>query len=330
MLEKNSVTLQDVKDAAERIRPYIRRTPLLREATLDKLLGCQVYFKPEMLQITGAFKLRGALSKILTLSPEELARGIVTSSSGNHAQACAYAGQLLGIKATVIVPDNTPHLKVSNARRMGANVILWERTYAKRWEKVRQEVAEHGYTIVHAFEDYTVMAGQGTIALEIMEDLPDVETVVVPIGGGGLISGISTAIKESNPKIRVVGVEPANSDGFLASRNAGHRIRIQSKPTIADGITCSEPSERPYEIVERYVDEIVAVEENDIREAVRQIAREAHLVAEPTSSVVVGAMLAKKIKVRPDEKVAFVLTSGNWDIENIGKIFKDEPVPGVL
>ena len=329
-MEKTSVTLQDIREAAERIRPFIRRTPLLREATLDNLLGCQVYLKPEMLQITGAFKLRGALSKILTLTPEERVRGIITSSSGNHAQACAYAGQLLGIKVTVIVPDDTPHLKVSNARRMGANVILWERTYAERWKKVQQEVEEHGYSIVHAFEDYTVMAGQGTIALEIMEDLPDVETVLVPIGGGGLISGISTAIKESNPKIRVVGVQAANSDGFRASREAGQRIRIQSKPTIADGITCSMPTERPFQVVERYVDEIVSVEENDIREAVRQIAREAKLIAEPTSSVVVGALLAHKITVRPDEKVALVLTSGNWDIENIGKIFKDEPVPGVL
>ena len=186
-MESQIVTLEDIEAAAERIGPYIRHTPLLRQEAMGKLLGCDAYLKPEMLQITGAFKLRGAMSKILSLSPQERAEGIITSSSGNHGQACAYAGEKLGIPVTVVLPEDTPRLKVDNARRMGARVILWDRLYVKRWEKVREEVEQHGYTIVHPYEDPLVMAGQGTIAMEVLEDLPFLDTIVVPVGGGGLI-----------------------------------------------------------------------------------------------------------------------------------------------
>lgn len=329
-MEKTSVTLTDIQEAAKRIGPYIRHTPLLRQAKMDAKMGCQVYVKPEMLQITGAFKLRGALSKILSLSPEERQKGIVTSSSGNHAQACAYAGQLFGIPATVVIPEDAPAIKIANAKAMGAKVIVEKRNYDIRWERVRQEVAERGCHIVHAFEDYTVMAGQGTIALEIMEDLPDVDTIVAPIGGGGLISGISTAVKESNPRIRVIGVQAAASAGYVASRQAGKRVKVDPRPTIADGITCAKPTDHPYPIIERYVDELVAVSEESILEALKLIAQEAKLVAEPTSSVVAAALLSGQIKTRPDEKVCLVLTSGNWDLRSLGKVFLDQPVPGVM
>lgn len=197
-MESQIVTLEDIEAAAERIAPYIRHTPLLRQEAMGKLLGCDVYLKPEMLQITGAFKLRGAMSKILSLSPQERARGIITSSSGNHGQACAYAGEKLGIPVTVILPDDTPRLKADNARRMGARVILWDRLYVKRWEKVREEVEQHGYTIVHPYEDPLVMAGQGTIAMEVLEDPPFLDTIVVPVGGG-LISGVPPTQSRSTP-----------------------------------------------------------------------------------------------------------------------------------
>lgn len=329
-MEKTTVTLEDVKKAAERIRPYIRRTPLLRESKMDKVLGCQVYIKPEMLQITGAFKLRGALSKILSLTQEELDKGIITSSSGNHGQACAYAGQILGIHTTVIVPEDTPSVKVENARLMGADVILWNRTYAERWKKAHAEVEEHDYTIVHPYEDYDVMAGQGTIALEIMEDLPDVETVLVPIGGGGLISGIATAIKESKPNIRVIGVQAAACPAYYESRQKGERSKVTSKRTIADGITCIWPGDNPYPIIEKYVDDIVVVSEEAIEEAVRIVANDAKLIAEPSSCVGIAALLSGVVNTRPDEKVCAVLTSGNWDIDMIGKLLKGEHVEGVL
>jgi len=329
-MEKTTVTLEDVREAAERIRPYIRRTPLLREKTMDKDLGCQIYLKPEMLQLTGAFKLRGALSKILALTPEELKKGIITSSSGNHAQACAFAGQMLGIHTTVIIPEDAPAIKIENARAMGAEVILWDRRYDERWKKVREEVAEHGYTIVHAYEDFTVMAGQGTIALEIMEDLPEVDIVLVPIGGGGLISGISTAIKESRPNVRVIGVQAAAAAAYYVSRQKGCPSEAPILPTVADGLSCRRPGENPYPIIEKYVDDIVIVEEEAILEALRLVARNAKLVAEPSACVGIAALLSGVIKVRPEEKVCSVLTSGNWDIDMIGRVLKGEQVKGVL
>lgn len=329
-MKKTTVTLQDVREAAERIRPYIRRTPLLREKAMDKVLGCWTYLKPEMLQITGAFKIRGALSKVLSMTPEELKNGIITSSSGNHAQACAYVGKMMGIHTTVVVPEDTPAIKIENARDMGADVIVWDRNYDERWKKVRAEVTEHGYTIVHAYEDYTVMAGQGTIALEIMEELPDVDTVLVPIGGGGLISGISTAIKESKQNVRVIGVQAAASCAYYVSRQNGHPSETPCLPTIADGLSCRRPGNNPYPIIEKYVDDIVIVEEEDIKEALKLVASKAKLIAEPSACVSIAALLSDKVEIRSDEKVCSVLTSGNWDIDKIGMIFMGEQVEGVL
>ncbi len=328
-MEKLSLTIDDIKSAAIRIAPYVRRTPLLQEEALGKILGCDVYVKPEMLQITGAFKLRGAMSKILTLTPKELSKGIITSSSGNHGQACAYAGEKLGIHVTVVLPNDTPPLKVNNAKRMGAETILWDRSYDKRWEKVHEEVEKHGYTIVHPYEDFMVMAGQGTIALEILEDLKDVETIVVPIGGGGLISGISTAVKALKPSVRIVGVQAAASPAYAESRKAGKPVEVPANPTVADGISCRRPGKNTYPIIEKNVDEIVTVEENYILEATKLVAKETKLLAEPTSCVVVAAVLSKKIQLRADEKTAFVLTSGNWDIDLLGKIYNDIKVEGV-
>ena len=328
-MEKTGVTLNDVREAASRIRPHIRRTPLLRQENMDQAAGCALHLKPEMLQITGAFKLRGALSKILALSPEERGKGIITSSSGNHGQACAYAGRMLGIPVTVVLPEDTPSIKVENARAMGANIILWDRRYDERWKKVRREVADHGYAIVHAYEDFTVMAGQGTVALEILEDLPDVDAILVPVGGGGLISGIATAVKETVPRVRVIGVQAEASAAYCASRAAGKPVEVACLPTIADGLSCRRPGENPYPIVEKYVDELVAVDEESIRRAVRLLARNAKLVAEPSAGVGIAALLSGAVKTRPGEKVCAVLTSGNWDVDMIGKILKAEPVEGV-
>jgi len=328
-MEATSVSLSDARAAAERIRPYARRTPLLREPGMDAALGCEVWLKPEMLQLIGAFKMRGALNKILSLSPEERARGIITSSSGNHGQACAYIGRMFGIHVTVVVPEDAPRLKIENARAMGAEVIEWRRLYADRWAKVHEEVAKHGYAIVHPYEDYTVMAGQGTIGLEILEDLPDVDTVIVPIGGGGLISGVSTVIKESKPSIRVVGVQAAACAAYYTSRIAGRPTAVPSIATIADGLSCAKPGEKPYPIIEKNVDEIVAVEEAEILEAVRVVARDAKLVAEPSAAVPVAALMTGRIRTSPAEKVCCVLTAGNWDIDLIGRILAGEAVTAI-
>ena len=323
------LTLEDIKKAKERISGYIRHTPLWEEERLEEFVGCKLYLKPENLQLTGAFKIRGALNTALSLSKEELERGIITSSSGNHAQACAYVGRLLGIHTTVVVPEDAPKVKINNARHMGAEVILWDRAYAKRWEKVYEEEKLHGYTPIHGYEDPRVMAGQGTIGLEILEDLKDVQTVVVPIGGGGLISGISTAIKESNPNVRVVGVQAAASCAYYVSRLNGKPTPFESKETLADGITCGSVGTNPYPIIKKYVDEIVVVEEDSIKQALKLIADKAKLIVEPTSAVVIAALLEKKFKVDKDEKVCALLTSGNYDIDKLGKIYNDEEVSGV-
>lgn len=330
MEAKNSLSLQDIKDAWERIRPYIVHTPLLRVEDLDPVLGCQVYLKPEMLQVTGAFKARGAFNRILTLTEEERKRGIIFSSSGNHAAACAYAGSVLGVEAYAVMPRDTPKAKIENCTKHGGHAILWDRNYPSRLKKVADEMKEHGYVLAHGFEDYMVMAGQGTIALEIMEDEPQIRSVVVPIGGGGLISGISTAIKETNPSIRVIGVQAAASCGYYLSRLNGRPSRMESLATIADGINSPGTSKNPYPIIEKYVDEIVPVSEEDIATSVRLIGQYAHLVAEPTSAVVIAALLSGKVKADPDEKIAFVLTSGNYDIDLVGKFYKGETVEGTV
>ena len=312
--------LTDIRAAAARIAPYIRRTPLLRQGNLDAALGCEVYLKPEMLQPVGAFKQRGALNAILQLPAQERGKGIITSSSGNHAQACAWAGQRLGIPVTVVIPEDAPQIKVDNARAMGARVILAHRDYDERWRLVAKECEEHGYIPVHPYEDPAVMAGQGTMGLEILADLPEVESVLVPIGGGGLISGVSTAIKEVNPSVRVIGVQAAASAAYCRSREAGERVSVDVQPTVADGLSCRRAGENPFPIIEEYVDELVEVQEKDILEAVRRIAAQARLMAEPSAAVGVAALLSKAAAVRPDERVAIVLTAGNWDLPAMAQV----------
>ena len=326
-MEQNRPHLADIRGAAERIAPYIRRTPLLRQGNLDEKLGCQVYLKPEMLQPVGAFKQRGALNAILLLSPEEREKGIITSSSGNHAQACAWAGQRLGMPVTVVIPEDAPQIKVDNARAMGARVILAHRDYYERWRLVAKECQEHGYVPVHPYEEPRVMAGQGTIGLEILSDLPEVDTVLVPVGGGGLISGVSTAIKETNPRVRVVGVQAAASPAYCRSREAGKRVSVEVEPTVADGLSCRQAGENPFPIIEEYVDELVEVSEGAILDAVRLIASQARLMAEPSAAVGIAALLEKAVAVRPEERVAVVLTAGNWDLSAMAQVLAGETPP---
>ncbi len=328
-LNKNLISIDDIRRAYERIKPYIRHTPLLDLYNLNGQIGCKVYFKPEMLQYIGAFKLRGALNAVLSMSAAERKQGIITSSSGNHAQACAYVGQLLGIPVTVVVPEDAPKIKVENARNMGANVILWDRNADERWKKVHEEVEKNGYNIVHPYEDPRVMAGQGTIALEVFEDLPDVDYFFVPIGGGGLISGIATAVKEFRPEKKVIGVQAANSAAYYESRKARKKVSVEPLPTVADGLSCRRAGDNAYSVIERYVDDIVTVEESEIVEAVRCVANKAKLIAEPSSCVGVAALLYNKVKLSPDKKVATVLTAGNWDITDIGHMYVGDIIKSV-
>lgn len=319
---RNYPTIQDIWDARERLKPHIRHTPLLRAERTEPAVGCQLYFKPENLQITGAFKIRGALNKTLSLSKHEIGNGIIATSSGNHAQGLAYAAKLLGVRAILVLPVTTPKIKVESTKALGADIILFDGDTAARWKRVYEIAEEIGYTTVHAFEDPVVMAGQGTIGCEILQDLDDVDTVIVPVGGGGLISGIATAIKEIKPSVRVIGAEPALTPKYFHSRKNGERTSLPLKNTIADGLRISVPGQNPYPIIERYVDEIVLVEEEHIIAGMRTLATDAKLIAEPAASIGVGALLAGSIDIRPDEKVCAVLTGGNWDMWELAEIYK--------
>lgn len=314
-------TLQDILDARERIRPYIRHTPLLRAEKIEALAGCQLYLKPETLQVTGAFKIRGALNATLQLPPERVARGLIASSSGNHAQGLSWAARLLGTTVTLVLPVGTPPLKIANTRALGAEVILYDGDTAARWKQVYRIAEERGLETIHGFEDPRVMAGQGTIGCEILQDLPDVDTVIVPLGGGGLISGVATAIKGLNPAVRVIAAEPALTPKYHQSRIAGRRVSLPLLDTIADGLRISVPGQNPWPIIERHVDEIVLVEDEHIIAGMQSLARDAKLIAEPAASIGIGALLAGAVKLRPGEKVCVLLTGGNWDLVDLAQVY---------
>ncbi|SDN95633.1 threonine dehydratase [Polaromonas sp. JS666] len=320
---RNYPTLQDIREARERLKPHIRHTPLLRAEKIEPALGCQLYLKPETLQITGAFKIRGALNKALSLPREAIANGLIATSSGNHAQGIAYAARMLGVKATIVVPVTTPRIKIENTQALGAEVILFDGDTAARWKRVCEIAEENQYAAIHGFEDPMVMAGQGTIGCEILEDLEDVDTVIVPLGGGGLLSGIATAIKETKPSVRVIGAEPALTPKYYQSRINKQRTSLPLKNTIADGVRISVPGQNPFPIIEKYVDEIVLVEDEHIIAGMRVLARDAKLIAEPAASIGIAALLAGAVKVRPDEKVCAVLSGGNWNLSDLAEIYKD-------
>ncbi|WP_025591382.1 threonine/serine dehydratase [Agrobacterium tumefaciens] len=316
-------TIQDILDARTRLKPHVRHTPLLRADKIGETVGCNLYLKPETLQITGAFKIRGALNKALSLSKEEIANGIIATSSGNHAQGLAYAARMLGVRAILVLPVNTPKIKIENTKALGAEVVLFDGDTAARWKRVYEIAAENHYAPIHAFEDPIVMAGQGTIGCEILDDLPEVDTVVVPVGGGGLISGIATAIKETRPSVRVIGVEPALTPKYFQSRINKTRTSLPLQNTIADGLRISVPGQNPYPIIEKYVDEIVLVDDHYIVEGMRALAKDAKLIAEPAAAITVGALLAGALDVKPEEKVCAVLSGGNWDLGDLAAVYVD-------
>lgn len=319
---RNYPTIEDIREARVRLKPHIRRTPILRADKIEAAAGCQVYLKPETLQVTGAFKIRGALNKTLSLPREAIANGIIGTSSGNHAQGLAYAAKMLGVKATIVILASTPEIKVANTRALGAEVIPFDGDTAARWKHVCELAEKNGYVAIHGFEDPMVMAGQGTIGCEILEDLEDVDTVIVPLGGGGLISGIATAIKETRPSVRVIAAEPALTPKYYQSRINKERTSMPLLDTIADGLRISVPGQNPFPIIEKYVDEIVLVDDEHIIAGMRSLARDAKLIAEPAAAIGIGALLAGAVKVRPDEKVCVVLSGGNWNLGDLADIYK--------
>ena len=308
------LSLSDVQEARQRIAGYILHTPLLRVPALDRSLGCQVYLKPENLQLTGSFKVRGAASRMTLLNEDERRRGVVTASSGNHAKALAYIARQMGVRATVIMPVQPNPAKLEGIRSYGAEVLFEGTQSSERNAKARALVKEKGYTLVHSHADFYVLAGQGTMALEILEDEPEMDVIVTPVGGGGLISGVSTAAKGLKPSIRVYGAEPPGAPRYAKSLEAGKPLTIETRHTIADGTRCNHADAENFEIIRKRVDGLMEASEEQILTAMKLCVTEAKLVAEPSSVMGIAAALDRNLPVGSSDKVCFVLTGGNNDL----------------
>jgi len=307
------ISLQDVQAAKARISPYIVRTPLLRIPALDEALGCEVYLKFEGFQAMGAFKIRGAMNKALSLTPEELANGLVCASSGNHAQGVACAAQRLGTRSVIVMPTTAPAVKVEGVRSFGGEIELVGTLSSEREARANELAEKEGMVNIHPYADPYVAAGQGTMGLEILEDLPDVDAVAVPIGGGGMISGISTAVKGLAPQVKTIGVEPAGAPRYSVSRAAGKPMELDKVDTIADGTRTDHANPDNFEMIQARVDEMCTVEDEYIRKAMYLLATKAKITAEPSGALPVAAALAGKLPVAKGAKVAFVLSGGNVD-----------------
>lgn len=317
-----SVTLPDILEARERLASVARSTPLLSDEKLSAEIGATAFLKAESLQRGGSFKIRGAYNKISRLSDEERTRGVIAASAGNHAQGVALAAALTGISSTIVLPQFAPLTKVVATRALGAHVVLEGSTFDEAVAHSRHLQSEHGYTYVHAFDDEAVIAGQGTIGLEIADALPDVNVVVVPIGGGGIISGIAIALKQLVPNVRVIGVQAANVSPIKLSLAAGEPVTAESNPTIADGIAVKRPGAIPLRIIREFVDDVVEVTEDEIARGIFHCVQNSHLVVEGAGAAGVAALLAGKVAVKPDDKVCAVLCGGNIDGNLLARIIE--------
>lgn len=314
---------KDVFGAARRIESYIRRTPLERCFVLEEEVGCgPVYLKLENQQRTRSFKLRGALNRVLALSKEERRRGIVTASSGNHGQGVAMAAALAGVKATVVVPEVTPAVKIREARRFGAEVIRWGADFDAAEEKAWSLVRELGGTFVHPCIDPEVMAGQGTVGLEVLNELPDVATLVVPVGGGGLIGGIGVLVKAVRPDVRIVGVQAEASPALYESLRAGRLVRCPVGETLAEGLA-GNAYEKTFPLLCKVVDEMVLVSEAEIARAMAWLVLKAGQVVEGSGAVGVAALLFGKVSLAAGPTVC-VLSGGNVDAATLRRVVAEE------
>ncbi|MFP9192944.1 threonine ammonia-lyase [Natronosalvus vescus] len=306
--------LSDVLEARERVRETSRHTPLTYSHTYSAMTGAEVSLKLENFQRTGAFKIRGATNRIQTLSEAEQAAGVVTASAGNHAQGVALAATRAGVDSKIVMPEHAPIAKVKATRSYGAEVVLSGANYDAAAKRAHEIEHEEGRTYVHAFDDEYVMAGQGTIGLEILEDCPDVDTVIVPIGGGGLIAGIATAIKARKPDTRIVGVQSAGASSVADSLEKGSVVTIDSVDTIADGIATRRVGERTFPIIQEYVDEVVTVTDEQIAMAVVHLLERSKTVVEGAGAVPLAALLFDRFDYEEGEVIVPALCGGNIDL----------------
>lgn len=308
------MNLDNISVAKEHIKNVVVKTPLLHSTFFSKQSNNNVYMKCENLQLTGAYKLRGALNKMMSLSDEEKKKGVICSSAGNHAQGVAYAANLMGIKATIVMPTTTPYLKVKSTKDLGGNVILHGSVYDDAYSYAKKLEEEKGYTFLHPFNDLNVIYGQGTIALEILEDLKDVDVIVCPIGGGGLISGVSLAAKGINPNIKIIGVQAAGANAMETSFHLGKLTPLASVDTIADGIAVKSPGDITFSIIKEYVDEIITVTDYEIVDAFLALSEKHKLIAEASGA----ASLAALSKLNFEGKnIVSIISGGNIDMLTI-------------
>ncbi len=308
------ITLEDIQLAASRLRGVAIRTPLV--AYPQQQPGRELYLKPESLQPIGSFKLRGAYNKISSLSDDERRGGVISYSSGNHAQGVAYAARALGVKSVIVMPSNAPQIKIDSTRALGAEVVFVGPASSERKAKAEELASHHGYVIIPPYNDERIIAGAGTTGLEIFADLPDAGLVLVPVGGGGLVSGIASALKLSGSKAKVVGVEPELAADAQASFRSGRIVEFtaaQTSRTLADGLRTQSVGEINFEHIRRHVDDIVTVSESEILDAMRRLALNAKLVAEPSGAVTYAAFLFRADQLPPAQKTVAVISGGNAD-----------------
>jgi threonine dehydratase len=315
-----TLTLADIRAAHARIADKIHRTPVLTSATLDALCGAQLFFKCENFQKIGAFKARGATNAVFALTDAEAANGVATHSSGNHAAALARAARLRGIPAHIVMPSNAPKTKIESVRRNGGIIVFNEPTLLTREAACAKIIAETGARLVHPFDDYAVMAGQGTATLELLEQAPDLDLIIVPVGGGGLLCGTAVAAKGARPGIRVIAAEPAGADDAARSVAAGRLIPLEQAATIADGLRTSL-SARTFPLIQQQVDGIVTVSEESIVAAMRRIWEVLKIIIEPSCAVPYAAIMEQKIDVS-GKRVGIILTGGNVDLDALPWLVK--------
>ena len=311
------IGLADIEEARLRISGVVKNTPCLSSPTFSRELGLELHFKYETLQLTGSFKVRGAYNKISSLPQPQ---GVITASAGNHAQGVAFSATQAGVPSTIVMPKMTPLIKIENTRRLGGRVVLAGEIFDEACEEARRREAEHGLVFVHPFDDEQVIAGQGTIGLEILEQAPEIEVLVVPIGGGGLISGIAAAVKESKPSIRVYGVQTEAAPAMAESFRAGRLISCPASRSIADGIAVKRPGELTFEYVRRYVDDVVTVSEEQIRVAIVRLAETGKSVAEGAAAAAFAAVAGRRIPDLAGRQVMIVLSGANIDMALLSRI----------
>ena len=315
--EPQGLTLEKFEEATEVVSKVISETKLVYSEYFSNLTGNKVYLKPENMQYTGAYKVRGAFYKISTLSDEEKQRGLITASAGNHAQGVAYAAKLAGCKATVVMPTTTPLMKVNRTRSYGAEVVLHGDVFDEALAYANELAAEHGYTFIHPFNDLDVATGQGTIAMEIIKELPTVDYILVPIGGGGLCTGVATLAKLLNPKIKVIGVEPAGANCMQVSLKNGKVTTLSKVNTIADGTAVKTPGSKIFPYLQKNLDDVITVEDEDLVVAFLDMVENHKMIVENSGLLTVAAL--KQLNVK-DKRIVSILSGGNMDVITMSSV----------